>query len=282
MSRSVVVVVLALVSAASVTESTLLSTNVPFFSWVDTDTVLQGLSPSADELTEESFLELTAESTTNAHLSLDQEDIEQSEDLISSALGQKACDPEFNCSKYKDNTASVGAKSKYYQPKRQQDVNFPLGHVPRQARCYLSCDYQSSFYHKTEDHVDANADVDANVRSTSALARAATTFLETSSTSGTRGGDDDAINTEFLGSPFHCKTKCTFKEPMFCNPVRRMLIGATGHTPHEHSCCRHCETFCKRPHLDKFRMCLHGCQALCPFVSQVKYTEKIKKLTTPP
>merc|ERR1711918_184734 len=130
-------------------------------------------------------------------------------------------------------TAQATESSTYYTPdKAAKEKLFPVGIVPRNARCWLTCDYQTSygFPGATNDTMP------------------------------------DAIPAQQLGSPFHCQTKCDFNEPNFCNPTRRMMLGMTGMTPQENQCCSKCEHVCKnRGGLQKERLCNIGCRSFCPF-----------------
>jgi len=279
-SMKAVVVVWVCVVASAVAHAIRLNTRVPFHDWVDTDSVLDGLSPAEEDLTAESFLELVAgqnnmgdkDDPLNMFALLDADPVPP---LVDDRLtGKKGCDGSYNCGDFKEGTDSDAMKGKaeYYKPQQSApDAMFPVGRIPRQARCYLTCDYQSSYAYTAPYDPDAGAGASASkAKSKSALAKMATTFLEEgSTTTATQDSGDfsDTMTADFLGSPFHCKTHCDFQEPLMCNPVRRMLVGATGYTPQEHACCDKCDKVCKgKAVLDRYRICNAGCRSFCPFV----------------
>lgn len=250
-----------------------------FHSWVDGTQVMRDLQATQEELGAEAFLELVASGSDDPDpldmfslLGASEKELEDQR-----VLGSKACDPGFDCSKYEESSRSGPPvdKSEYYKPdKAAPEKLFPVGVIPRSARCWLTCDYQTSYTFA----VNVTEEADSEQRA--ALRMAATSYLETSETVGQNGNSVPAVvSTQQMGSPFHCKTNCDFTEPKFCNPTRRMLIGATGMAPQEHSCCEKCDSACKgKTILNRYRLCFLGCRAYCPFVPHEEFSQYYETL----
>jgi hypothetical protein len=191
------------------------------------------------------------------------------------ALTAAGCDGSFECSDYQEQGEAGGkapVEDTYYKPAAQpKKVTFPVGRLPRQAKCFLQCAYKQTYEFNVGNLVPANADEEATTfaaptHATRAHAHHASSFLETEATEQARGTPADAIPVNNIGSPFHCQTSCEFPQPLFCNPVRRMVVGSAGFTPQEHPCCELCEAKCRsKTVIDRFRVCYLGCRAFCPF-----------------
>jgi len=290
MFRWMVAVMWVCVTATAPTHAIRLRSRLPFHPWVDQETVLVDLSPAEHELTSESFLELV---TGTEHSIGDPDDPRNMQFALLDAdpvsppddervKGKKGCDGSYNCADFKeaDETQAYKGNVQYYKPQQASpETLFPIGTIPRQAHCYVTCDYQSLYSFRGPLNPDVGTSgTSRNHAKTASLAKLkmqATSFLEeqTEMTPEDNGQLGDQMSTEFLASPFHCKTHCDFTEPRMCNPVRRMLVGSTGYTPQEHSCCGRCEAVCKgKTVLDRYRMCAEGCRSFCPFVDAEKFS----------
>merc|ERR1712070_914100 len=276
---------LALVTIAcllTATQAVKMTSNVPLFDWVSTEHVLDGLSASKDELDASSFLQYVVDPDTGV-------DFKQWKDLDVRSLKEQGCDGSFDCSLYSEKKTfgfEGDKEDPYYVPAKQApEVKFPAGRIPRTARCHITCDYQAGYtfavgeYSASEGERQYGAppsdfstakDGMTPGRATKAHAAhsaAASSFLETESTTEAQTEDvQDTVVISNMGSPFYCKSLCDFKEPQFCNPVRRMVVGGAGYMPVEHSCCELCEKQCAaKTIVDRFRVCYLGCRAFCPF-----------------
>jgi len=253
----------ALSLAGMAAASGLMASPGQFHSWVDGAQIMRDLQPSQEELQADAFLELVAEGDGDDPLDmfslLGTSDKELEDQRV---LGHKACDPGYDCSKFQEGSSAGPPvdKAQYYKPdKAAPEKLFPVGRIPRSARCWLTCDYQTSYAFAANTSLSEDTP-----EQRAALRMAATSYLETSETVSQA---PDLMSTEQLGSPFHCKTKCDFTEPKFCNPTRRMLVGATGMAPQENQCCEKCDSACKgKTILNRYRICYLGCRAYCPFV----------------
>lgn len=231
------------------------ASSLPFFEWIDKASVLEELQPSLDELDTVSFLQGIVDPRAMA-----------------SSMG---CDGSFECSDYADATQVAPeppAPTEFYRPAVQpRKVTFPVGVVPRAAKCFLECTYSQSYEFVVGEFVPADSSsstfqppAHATRAHASRAHAAASSFLETES----KAEPADAIPVSNIGSPFHCKTKCDFPQPLFCNPTRRMIMGSAGFTPQEHPCCGTCEAQCRsKTVVERFRTCFLGCRAFCPFTS---------------
>jgi hypothetical protein len=252
----------------------LMGTPGQFHSWVDQRMVLEGLSPTQEELGMESFLELVQaedDDPTDMFASLGMSDGEEEDKRL---LGKKACDPGYDCSQFQEPSVKSESlkKADYYKPETAApEALFPVGKIPRAARCWQTCDYQVGYTYTSPGSASTNPTTKAG---RAALRAAATSYLETESQTSQDNTNPDIVQADQMGSPFHCKTRCEFKEPMYCNPARRMLIGATGFSPQEAACCDKCDAACKgKTVLDRYRLCYLGCRAYCPFADQVEFAQ---------
>lgn len=245
-----------------------------FHSFVDERMILEGLSPSEDELEMESFLELVQQDDDDPMDMFANLGMSDGEEEDKRLLGKKACDPGYDCSQFQEPSVKSESlkKADYYKPETAApEALFPVGVVPRAARCWQTCDYQVGYTYTGPASATTQPTTKAG---RAALRAAATSYLETGSQTSQDNSPPDTVQADQMGSPFHCKTRCEFKEPMFCNPARRMLIGATGYTPQEASCCDKCDAACKgKTVLDRYRLCYLGCRSYCPFVDQVEFSQ---------
>jgi len=226
-----------------------------FYHWVDGPTVLADFKATPSQLDSTSFLEYVVDPRT-----------------IAATMG---CDGSFDCSQFQEQgqqtTGPAPVPDDYYKPAAQPPkVSFPIGRIPRQAKCYITCDYKQSyqFVVGTQSPI-AGGVVSSYPPPTHHMATKAhaSSFLETETEQ--QSTPPDAIPINNIGSPFHCQTICDFPEPLWCNPVRRMIVGSAGFSPQEHSCCDSCEAQCRsKTVVDRFRVCYLGCRAFCPFVAQ--------------
>jgi hypothetical protein len=223
-----------------------------FHTWIDGSSVLKDFKPTPMELETTSFLEFVVDPRT-----------------ISSRTG---CDGSFDCSQWQEEQQQAEpapVPEENYKPSAQPPkVTFPIGRLPRQAKCYVKCDYTQSYEFQIgsmspDSSSQSSTFPPQHHMSTKAHAAHASSFLEVES----KDPASDAIPINNIGSPFHCQTVCDFPQPLWCNPVRRMIVGSAGFTPQEHPCCDLCEAKCKsKTVIERFRVCYLGCRSFCPFV----------------
>eukprot|EP00298_Acanthocystis_sp_HF-20_P010149 c18705_g1_i1.p1 GENE.c18705_g1_i1~~c18705_g1_i1.p1 ORF type:complete len:259 (+),score=131.04 c18705_g1_i1:73-849(+) len=225
-----------------------------FYHWVDGASILADFKPTPAELDTTSFLEYVVDPRT-----------------IAASMG---CDGSFDCSQFQEqgqqgNSGPAPVPEEFYKPASQPPkVSFPIGRLPRQAKCYIKCDYRQNYQFVVGTMTPSSSQTESSFKPTHHMSTkahaAASSFLEVEQ----KAAPADAIPINNIGSPFHCQTLCDFPEPLWCNPVRRMVVGSAGFSPQEHSCCDLCEAQCRsKTVVDRFRVCFLGCRAFCPFVS---------------